>query len=201
MSSHLRRRSSSRASFLSLSLTLFFMGLVLLWPNTLPILATPPAPLPVTPTPAPVNLGPIHIDPSFFHQPSSSFPPPTRLIIPRLNLDLPVTESPIINGYWQLSDSTASHGQGSASPGQPGNIVIFAHARPGLFLPLRQIEAGTNIYVLTSRSWHLYRVDRIVTVSPDQTEIVSPTSAETLTLYTCSGFADSRRLVVQAHPL
>jgi len=75
--------------------------------------------------------------------------PPTRIIIPRLVIDIPVRESRVVGGYWEVSETTASHGIGSGNPGEIGNMVIFAHARAGLFLPLRDIREDDSIYVLT----------------------------------------------------
>jgi LPXTG-site transpeptidase (sortase) family protein len=86
-------------------------------------------------------------------------------------------------------------------PGENGNTVIFAHARKGLFLPLRQISEGARIYVLTAQKTHIYQVNKITKVNPTDTQVISPTSSEVLTLYTCTGFQDSLRLIVQATPI
>lgn len=127
--------------------------------------------------------------------------PPQRIVIPKLAVDLPVVEANIINGFWELSEKTASHGKGSGTPGQRGNIVIFAHAREGMFLPLRDIKQNEVVYILTKSSWHAYRVTGIKTVTPDDIEVIRPTAEETLTLFTCSGFLDTKRLIVTARPL
>jgi LPXTG-site transpeptidase (sortase) family protein len=121
---------------------------------------------------------------------------PERIIIPELAIDLDVKESKVINGYWEVFDDSAGWGEGSGIPGKPGNQVIFAHARKGLFLPLRSLEIGDNIYVLSNGKYYSYKVNAISEVSPGQTEAIAPTDDETLTLYTCSGFADSKRLLV-----
>lgn len=125
---------------------------------------------------------------------------PVRIIIPKLDIDLPVVEAKVVGGYWELSENTASFGLGSAYPGQSGNTVIFAHAREGLFLPLRQVEKDTSVYVLTDDRWHRYKVTETKLVSPKQVEVVSPTENEQLTLFTCSGFLDTKRLIVIATP-
>jgi len=41
------------------------------------------------------------------------------------------------------------------------------------------------------------QVKEIVEVKPDQVEYLLPTSEETLTLYTCSGFMDQKRFIVR----
>ena len=90
---------------------------------------------------------------------------------------------------------------GSASPGDAGNTVIFAHARDELFGPIRELKKDDAIYVLTKNSWHKYTVLETKFVEPKDVEVIAPTTDETLTLYTCSGFLDSKRLIVIAKPL
>jgi LPXTG-site transpeptidase (sortase) family protein len=130
--------------------------------------------------------------------PTSLGEPPSRIIIPRLNINLPVFHAKIIDGVWETTLEGASHGEGTANPGQSGNTVIFAHARVGLFLPLRYIQNQDQIYILTKNNWYPYQVKEIKRVFPNELEVISPTQDETLTLYTCDGFADRHRLIVIA---
>lgn len=142
---------------------------------------------------------PIKIDQRLLSETVSGYPP-VRIIIPKLQIDVPVVEARVVNGYWELSEVAASHGQGSAYPGQTGNTVIFAHAREGLFLPLRDISQDELVYVLGQDAWHRYKVTETKLVSPSQVEIIAPSADERLTLFTCSGFLDSQRLIVTAMP-
>lgn len=123
---------------------------------------------------------------------------PQRILIPELSIDLSVKNSGLVNGYWQVFGDAAGWGEGSGLPGEPGNQVIFAHARRGLFLPLREVKIGTKVYVLSREKWYQYEVKEIKQVLPTQVEVIAPTQDETLTLYTCSGFTDSKRLIVVA---
>ncbi len=123
---------------------------------------------------------------------------PTRVVIPGLGIDLPVERAKIIDGYWEVFEDTAAWGEDSGLPGKPGNQVVFAHAREGLFLPLKDVSEGEVIYILTNSDWYSYKVAEIKEVLPNQTEVIAPTLDETLTLYTCSGFNDSKRLIVIA---
>jgi LPXTG-site transpeptidase (sortase) family protein len=123
---------------------------------------------------------------------------PVRVIIPSLSIDLSVQHAKIISGYWQVFEDTAAWGEGSGYPGAVGNQVIFAHARKGLFLPLKEITLGTKIYVMTDDKWYEYEVKEIKDVFPGQVEVIAPTTDETLTLYTCTGYEDSKRLIVVA---
>ena len=125
---------------------------------------------------------------------------PVRILLPKQNIDISVIPAKIINGYWELSENTASYGEGSGAPGQNGNTVIFAHAREGLFYNLKDVKTGDTIYVFTKNSWYRYKVSNITAVYPNQTEVIKPTKDQTLTLYTCTGFSDEKRLIVTAKP-
>lgn len=143
---------------------------------------------------------PIRIDPGLLSllEPSQ---PPSRIVVPSRGIDLSVVEAKVVGGYWELSERTASHGVGSANPGEKGNTVIFAHARAGLFLPLREVKTGEAIYILTKDRWFSYKVAETKLVDPKDVEVIKPTDDETLTLFTCSGFMDTKRLIVVAKPL
>lgn len=126
--------------------------------------------------------------------------PPFRILVPGIFVDLPIVEAKVVNGFWELSENSASHGIGSANPGENGNIIIFAHARTGLFYNLKDLKNDAPVYLLTKDRWYRYRVREIKSVYPNQVETIAPTTDETLTLYTCSGFLDEKRLLVIAKP-
>ncbi len=126
---------------------------------------------------------------------------PQKLIIPDLNIFIDVRESGIVDGYWQVFEDSAGWGKGSGLPGEIGNQVIFAHAREGLFAPLRKIESGMRIFILTESSWFEYEVELIDEVFPGDTKYIQQSDQEILTLYTCSGYQDSKRLIVVAKPV
>ncbi len=125
---------------------------------------------------------------------------PVKILIPKADIDLKVTPSKVVDGYWELSETTASYGLGSGLPGSKSNTVIFAHAREGLFFNLKDVKLKDTIYVFTKNKWYQYKVNKITAVFPDQKEVIEPTKKETLTLYTCTGFNDEKRLVVAAIP-
>lgn len=146
-----------------------------------------------------VDFGPIKIADTLRSAEQVS-QPPLRIVVPKFAIDLPVVEAPVEDGVWEVSETTASHGVGSANPGTIGNTVIFAHARDGLFGPLRKIQKDDLIYVLTKDRWFRYQVKETKEVSPKQVTDVAPTKTEVLTLFTCSGFLDGKRLIVSAVP-
>lgn len=123
---------------------------------------------------------------------------PKKIIIPNLKIDLPVIPTKVINGYWQVPYNSAAFGVGSAPLNANGNTVIFAHARSDLFAPLSNIKIGDKIYIASDKFWGEFVVASKEIVLPTDTSVVGKTSEEILTLYTCSGIDDSKRLVVKA---
>ncbi|MBI3282877.1 sortase [Candidatus Curtissbacteria bacterium] len=132
-------------------------------------------------------------------RPVTNFQPlPKRIVIPTLNLDLAVKTARVVKGYWEVFPDSAGYGDGSGIPGTVGNQVIFAHARKNLFIDLPRIKIGDTVYVFTDKSWFHYKVKEKKEVHPSEKEIIAQTPDETLTLYTCSGFADSKRFIIIA---
>lgn len=146
-----------------------------------------------------VNKNPIQIN-SALYTSKDIVDDPVRILIPKADIDLKVVDAPIVDGYWELSDNTASYGLGSGRPGTKSNTVIFAHAREGLFYNLKDVKLDDIIYVFTKDKWYRYKVNKIDAVYPNQTEVIKPTKNEVLTLYTCTGFYDEKRLIVTALP-
>lgn len=123
---------------------------------------------------------------------------PKRIIIPDIDIDLVVKEAKVVNGYWEVFSDSAGFGSGSTYPNEVGNTVIFAHARKGLFLPLKSSVVGQKVYLLTQEKWFSYTINEVKVILPNQIEVIAPTKEAVLTMYTCSGFADSKRLIVIA---
>jgi Sortase domain len=89
---------------------------------------------------------------------------PTRIVVPSLEIDLPVVRG---NTDYPLCD-VAQYLDGFANPGQPGTTYLYAHARQGMFLPLLKLSempddgasmigALVNVYTADSKL-HLYQI-------------------------------------------
>lgn len=144
---------------------------------------------------------PVKVDSSFVTKPAGKTivrNPPVRIVYPALTIDLPVRQARIIKGYWEVFPDVAGFGSGSSYPDEDGNQVIFAHARSGLFQPLKNAKLGESVFVFTKDKWYQYKISEIKEVLPTQVEVIAPTTEAVLTLYTCSGFSDSKRLIVTA---
>lgn len=126
---------------------------------------------------------------------------PTKLQIPKIDLDIPIEERTIKDGVWMISDNVISHLDRSARPGEDGNIVLYGHNRQEILGKLRLIKAGDYVFVTSGVVVHKYKIVSKVETSPDNLAYVLPKNNEILTIYTCTGFLDSKRLVVQAIPV
>jgi LPXTG-site transpeptidase (sortase) family protein len=116
-------------------------------------------------------------------------------------VDAPISEQVFENNNWTISETEASYLKQSAKPGESGNIIIYGHNKRNIMGNIRALK-GSEIITITTKNGdkHLYKINLITEVNPDQTEYLLPTDKETLTLYTCSGFMDSKRFIVQAQP-
>jgi len=124
---------------------------------------------------------------------------PARIIIPSLKIDLPIFPAKAEGSKWEIFENGASYLLGSGIPGQKGNVVIYSHNKRHLFGPLLGIKEGAEIKIENKKGdIFSYEVLKTKIVSPSQVEILLPTDEPTLTLYTCTGFADSKRFVAIA---
>lgn len=126
---------------------------------------------------------------------------PTYIAIESLKVGLNITPTLINDGIWQVSDTTAAYLESSARPEEGGNIIIYGHNKRELFGPLRSIKLGDTISLKADDGKeYAYKVAEIKTVDPDAINEVMPTDYEVLTVYTCTGIFDSKRLVIKAYP-
>jgi len=133
------------------------------------------------------------------HQDNSDFIP-THIFI-QWFVDVPISEQVLDNDNWTISETEASYLRQSARPGENGNIIIYGHNKRSIMGNIRALK-GNEIISITTKNGEVrkYQVSLVKEVDPDQTEYLLPTTEETLTLYTCSGFLDKKRFIVQAKP-
>ncbi len=125
----------------------------------------------------------------------------TRIVIKSVGVSLPVSEAVIKDNTWEVSTTGVSHLQTSPAPGEKGNSIIYGHNWASLLGSLPQVKPGETITVqYADRKEKLFTVWYTAIVSPSETAIVFPTKDTRLTLYTCTGFLDSKRFVVIAKP-
>jgi len=124
---------------------------------------------------------------------------PMALSIPSLSLSLAIYPAKIEGTVWQTTKHGLSYLSSSPTPGTKGNSVIYGHNWSGILGNLSKVKVGDAINVIFQDGRERkFNVQFISVVTPDQTQILAPSKDTRLTLYTCTGFLDSKRLVVTA---
>lgn len=146
--------------------------------------------------PLPTLVGPVVL-PGGGGVANPSFPPDrvaTRIVIRRLNIDLPVMLQTGNYGIYPLCD-VALYQPVFGQPGQGRATYIYAHARVGMFLPLlRQSEMdngarllGMTVEVYTSDDWRfIYTISEVRRHTRDLNDALAATT-ERLWMQTSEG--------------
>lgn len=127
----------------------------------------------------------------------------SRMTIPSIGVDAYIIEGLTYQpAVWEtLLQKGPAHLEGSALPGQPGNMVVFGHVNVwgSVFAHLDQLQAGQTITLQTPEATYVYKVTGSQII--DQTDVSALTphgGPPTLQLVTCTGLFDDQRLVVDA---
>ena len=95
----------------------------------------------------------------------------------------------------------AGHIEGTAFPGDAGNVGIAGH-RDTTFRPLRHLRVGDTLRVTTASRVLDYRIARTFVVNPEDVHVLDATDHATLTLVTCYPFTfighAPKRYIIQA---
>lgn len=143
-------------------------------------------------------------------QPASR--PAARWIrIPGIKVDSPVVEAPLKNGEWEVPKFVAGHLEGTANPGESGNVVLTGHVESissgNVFARIGELAVGDYIFLYAGTGLIPYQVERKLIVKNDDLSVVRPTLTPVLSLITCTGIWNpltrdySERLVVVAAPV
>jgi len=93
------------------------------------------------------------------------------------------------------------HIEGTARPGEEGNIGIAGH-RDGYFRGLKDIAEGDEIVVETLDGRQTYAITELLIVDPPDVWVLEPTEVPSLTLVTCYPFyfvgSAPQRFIVRA---
>lgn len=124
---------------------------------------------------------------------------PVYIKIYPIGVDTAVKETVIKDGVWIIQPNEASYLVTSAGIGDRGNMIIYGHNKDSILGPIRYIALGAKIELKGSdEKIYYYEAIKTDTVDPGNLEYVLSKDEEVLTLYTCTGFLDSKRFVVVA---
>lgn len=138
-----------------------------------------------------------------------------RLIIPKLNVDVPVHFGIPLSEVMSAMNNGVAHYRisgASAFPGEIGNLVITGHSAGDIyssnpykyiFSGLERLENGDLIYVNYNSVRYTYKVTKQEVVEPTNTgALIYDTNKPVLTLVTCTPLGTSRyRLLVTAEQI
>ena len=123
-----------------------------------------------------------------------------RIEIPRIGVSVAVLQGTTS----QTLRLGVGHIEGTALPGQPGNIGIAGH-RDTYFRGLKDIRRNDEILLQTATGIDRYEVDWLQITAPSDGAILSSSTGSALTLVTCFPFhyigSAPERYVVHAHRL
>lgn len=121
---------------------------------------------------------------------------PVVLKIERLSIELPIIPASFEGQKWPTTQKGVSYLTSSSLPGE-GNTVIYGHNWPNLLGGVYKIQPGDTITLITMDGTdYSYTVAFTQVVDPTQTYILNNTNDNRLTLYTCTGFLDTKRFVI-----
>lgn len=117
--------------------------------------------------------------------------------IPSINLD-----KVMVQGIGESDlQKGPGHYPGTPLPGERGNVAIAGHRTTygAPFYRLNELQKGQSIQVITVQGSFTYHVLRSIVVSPTDTAVIAPSTANLLTLTTCTPrYSAAQRLIVQA---
>jgi sortase A len=168
-----------------------------------------PEPVPASPTP--------FLPPATVAIRPAADSPPTRLVIPAIDLDIPVSPVQIVQvgegararAVWGALPDAGGFHYTSAYPGNPGNTVINGHRdiQGAVFRHLDQVEVGDAIGLYVGETSYPYVVTDVLVVPEtfasakqraENLRLIGTMPEERLTLITCTpvGLATHRLLVI-----
>lgn len=141
--------------------------------------------------------------------------PDPKLLIPKLNIDVPVHFGISLSEVMPAMNNGVAHYRipgASAFPGEIGNLVITGHSAGDIyssnqykyiFSGLERLEIGDLIYVNYNSTRYTYRVTSQEVVEPTNVQaLVIDTDKPILTLITCTPLGTSKyRLLVFAEQI
>lgn len=124
---------------------------------------------------------------------------PDRVVIKSVGIDTRVIRAPYFEKRWELTPHGASWLETSPIPGERGNSIVYGHNWSAIFLNLTKVKPGDYVEVyMSDGSRRVFAITATQVVSPSETGVLNPTTSRQLTLYTCTGFLDTKRFVAAA---
>lgn len=124
---------------------------------------------------------------------------PQWISIPNSKINAQIAAGGYKEGKWILDKDFVLYLPTSGKLGEGGNTVLYAHSRERLFGNLKKASIG-DIVILgdANGKMHNYTIYSMEYIKPYQVEKIETNKKDTITLFTCNGWFDEKRLVVKA---
>lgn len=124
---------------------------------------------------------------------------PTSIEIPTIKIYLPLIPAKIEKSKWETTTAGVSYLVSSPIPGQLGNSILYGHNWTSILGKLPQVKPGDNILIrYDNQTSKTFIIDSTAIISPTQIGILDQTDDRRITIYTCTGFLDTKRFVAVA---
>lgn len=124
---------------------------------------------------------------------------PQKITIASADISVPIIPIKITKNSWVTTNKGVALLTSSPLPGQRGNSVLYGHNWSNILGNLYKTRIGDEVLVDYPDGTKIpFEVAFISVVTPDQSHIIGPSSDTRITIYTCAGMFDEKRLVVTA---
>lgn len=122
---------------------------------------------------------------------------PVVLSFPEAEFSVPVQAGEVANGKWKLSYETAQFVEVPVASGSA--TIVYGHNYLRILGKLEQVRVGQPVEVASdSGGVKMYQIVSKEVIQPNDVARILPSQDSELVIYTCTGFLDSKRLVVHA---
>lgn len=122
---------------------------------------------------------------------------PVRVVVPDLSMDIAIAPGTFDPGTneWTLSDESAYYATFSVPANDSnGTTLVYGHARPHMFEPLKNLTPGMRAEVYTDKGTvFTYTFSDMQEVLPTDTSVLTDLGPPRLVLQTCTGPWDAYR--------
>lgn len=124
---------------------------------------------------------------------------PKFIGIKSISLEAEIVPGGYRDEKWVLTNDKALFLPTSSKLGEGGNTIIYAHNTENLFGNLKKISIGETIVINDAKGKiYSFKVYSKEYISPYKMGKIATNLKDTVTLFTCDGWFDEKRLVIKA---
>lgn len=125
---------------------------------------------------------------------------PIAITINSISVNLPIIPASRSNGKFETTKNGVTYLTDSVLPSQTGNSVFYGHNWSNLLGNLKNVKRGDIIELkYVGGEVKTFTVDLITESLAKYAKVSLESDQKVMTLYTCSGFLDSKRIIVTAN--